>query len=403
MSSSTATSFYASSSSSTTTTNTTFLSIAEQEFLKSGVYANCRIDGRRNDEFRNYHLEITTTSSSSSSPPLLPSSHGSSRLIDPTTGWQLITSIKAELVTPAPNQPTQGVIEIQIDQHPNNKNNNRQYWKDIQNALQEHVAKSILESLTTTTTTTDSSSLCVLPGIAVWKLNIDLWSVGSCSSSSGAMVLDAASHAIRNTLPYTFLPTIQVPTSTTSTTPATSDTTTSSSSTTTTKPTVFTLDQLLVDSDIRNARPVVSYQQCVNHPLPLIVTVTILQHQQQSSRQYLLVQDATDAEEFCSIAQVHVAIVPSTLSSTDLPPPPATVQAVWKTGTGTIPMTLFPQIVQAAIQAVPPAIDHYHVAPSSIQQQQQQQQQVPRHQQHRTIHNSETASSSFLQAPIIIQ
>jgi exosome complex RNA-binding protein Rrp42 (RNase PH superfamily) len=350
------------------------------------VYADCRIDGRRNDEFRKYHFEITTTTSASSS--ILPTSHGSSRLIDPTTGWQLITSIKAELVTPAPDRPTRGIMEIQIDEHNKSNNIHRQYWKDIQNALQEHIVKSILESPLLNPTASSPSSLCVLPGIAVWKLNIDLWSVGNTNTSSQGQLLDAASHAIRNTLPYTYLPTIRVPTNDTTDSMGTKSD--------------WTLDQLLVDADIRNARPVLSYH--IHNPLPLIVTVTILRHQQHT--QYLLVQDATSAEEFCSIAQVHVAIVPSS-SSSDA----TTVQAVWKTGTGTIPMTLFPKIVQAAIQAVPHAIDQYQaVVFAAPHHQQSSQHPANSLSSHRTNQKSETTASSsssssspFLQAPIIIQ
>ena len=107
------------------------ISQPERDFIVAGCRQDCRSDGRRCDEFRGFTVltssEIndgskqepaTATSASSSSSattPILALSSGSARLVSACGGTQLLCSVKAEVVQPAPTRPAQGVVELHVD------------------------------------------------------------------------------------------------------------------------------------------------------------------------------------------------------------------------------------------------------------------------------------------------
>ena len=127
------------------------LSLSEQDFIRTGCATNCRGDGRAATEFR--HSTITT-------PGPIPMSHGSARLTSADGLQTMLCSVKAELVAPSQHQPRHGSIVVSVDQH---GVTNRSQMRESQVALQQRLQW--VDDLTT---------LCVVPGAAVWRLHVDL-------------------------------------------------------------------------------------------------------------------------------------------------------------------------------------------------------------------------------------
>jgi exosome complex component RRP42 len=343
-----------SSSAASSGSGSVLLSLSEQEFIRQGCQADCRADGRAATDFRTFYIETGGPQQ-----PVLLLSHGSARLLDSTGALQMLCSVKAELVHPTLNAPTAGSIEIAIDEHASVSSSRKNTLREQQAALQHRLQWM------------DLQKLCVIPGAAVWRLYVDLYILSTTSGTTAAAWLDAASHCIRTALHHTVLPCVTV---------ADDDTTTeSSSSSSSTKKNV--LDRLLVDSDIRNARPVIATVE----EAPVIVTVHVIPSSSSSTGggTTVLVLDATAEEEAVSTAAVHVAVrVQQQQQSSSA----VMVSAVWKSGSGSLPMALLPACVQAAVRSAPTAVQHY-----KLQQQQ--------------IHSSTSSSSHriLLQEPLIIQ
>lgn len=320
------------------------ISQSEQEYIRSGCAADCRSDGRTINEFRNY--DIVT------GPIQL--SHGSARLTSCDNQLQILCSVKAELVTPSIHHPTSGSVIVAVDQHGNNNSNNS-YLREYQGALQNRVAW-----ITDTTTTKDRNAinssgrgdnetttsivhpLCVVPGFVVWRLYVDVFVV----SANGGW-LDAASHCIRHALANTVVPAME------ELAPNDGDDNATPSS-----QTHNILDRLIVNSDIAQARPLVSL-----HSIPFLITATIVPTNRNSddggggdditssSISFVLVLDATPEEQAVSIASVHVAVLPSN----------HVVTAVWKSGKGSIPIHLLPLTIQTTLDASAVAIQSYRL------------------------------------------
>lgn len=299
-------------SSSSTSSGSVLLSVSEQEFIRQGCQADCRADGRAATDFRTYYIETAPVQLS----------HGSARLVDATGSLQMLCSVKAELVKPSSRNPAAGSIDVSVDEHAAASRRKNTLLREHQAALQQRLQWM------------DPEKLCVVAGAAVWRLNVDLYLL----STGNAAWLDAASHCIRVALSNTVLPALTV-----------ADDTDSKN----------VLDRLLVDSDIAHAKPVINLEE-----VPLIVTVHVIQTVNDSGRheQQVLVLDATAEEEAVSVSAVHVAVK-------RLEKEAATVCAVWKSGSGSLPITLLPACVQAAISAAPVAVQHFKVqaAPTSSQ------------------------------------
>jgi exosome complex RNA-binding protein Rrp42 (RNase PH superfamily) len=86
--------------------------------------------------------------------------------------------------------------------------------------------------------------------------------------------------------------------------------------------------------------------------------------QRAESNSYLLLLDASLEEEACSYCQVHVAVDPPGDSNSE-----PTICALRKTGVGSLPWALLPDITALAFQGVPKAMESYRMAKSLLSEQ----------------------------------
>mgnify|MGYP005845664037 CR=1 FL=1 len=297
-----------------------FLSSSEKQYILDGCYDNCRVDGRTRDEFRLYTI-VTSSESSDGSfeghPPLI-LSNGSARLFfsaSGTTATQILCSVKAELGHPADDRPSEGSIQIHVEDTLAAASSSRKKNEEERNYLQSILSELLAPNLL------DLKSLCIIPGLYAWTLNIDIMVL---SGTAGNLV-DASSHAVRAALQSTLLPLVFPSTAPTST----NKSATGSSST-----------DLLLDSDISQAKQPVGLESA-----PVVITVTVCKSP--SSAQLLLLLDATLEEEACSHCQVHVAVAPGHDKGEE-----PVIYALRKTGLGSLPWALLPDITNLAIQSI---------------------------------------------------
>ena len=340
------------------------LSLSEQDFIRTGCATNCRGDGRAATEFR--HSTITT-------PGPIPMSHGSARLTSADGLQTMLCSVKAELVTPSQHQPRHGSIVVSVDQH---GVTNRSQMRESQVALQQRLQW--VDDLTT---------LCVVPGAAVWRLHVDLLVIIS-SAITSVWSLDAASHCIRQALANTVLPAIEIADE------AIQDTTIGSNNSSSSSKSI--LDRLMVNSDIALAQPAVMLES-----VPFLITVHILtvpstthsggsRWQLSSSSAgsaWCWILDATPEEQAVAVAAVHVAVrMPSSPEKSIQQP---IVTAVWKSGGGSVPLHLLPTVVQTAVDAVESAQQSYRVINAAAVENRPQ--------------DAASSSRQWLEGPLLIQ
>jgi exosome complex RNA-binding protein Rrp42 (RNase PH superfamily) len=388
-------------SSSSSSFLSSWLSQSECEYIRQGCGSNCRLDGRERDQFRQYTIIRGSTSATSSSkmtlnkhPSLFVSSlsscYGSSRLYDTVTCGSLIDmvcSIKAELVQPSCTAPVEGDIEITLctDQTSSSSSNQiSTMLREYETALQQYYVPCLLNSLHQSPMKYEpneqpcqqstNGSLCVIPGAVVWKLFIDVYIISLLSNNdrsigSSVYYLDAVAHCINAALYETILPSIAIDSTTNN-----SDGTETSTSKTSANSSSSIIDRMVLDSSIANAKPLLRKETIPK--LPIIVTTHVVQATtnviatgmlQEDSKNDVttsLILDATAEEEAVSVAAVHAVIVPT---MTTTPPPrdenrtSGIVGAVWKTLRGSIPMSILPKCVEAAMDAAPVAYQHFQV------------------------------------------
>jgi exosome complex RNA-binding protein Rrp42 (RNase PH superfamily) len=97
----------------------------------------------------------------------------------------------------------------------------------------------------------------------------------------------------------------------------------------------------MVNSDIALARPAVMLES-----VPFLITVHIISVLPiSSSSPWCWILDATPEEQAVAVTAVHVAVMPRDKSQ-------SVVMAVWKSGSGSVPLHLLPTVVQTAVDAV---------------------------------------------------
>lgn len=364
----------------------TQLSQSEQDFIRQGCRENCRSDGRTRDEFRSYTIvtghdatDATMVEDTSNSktphthhyqhqaPPLV-LSNGSARLFSSSAGCcnntHILCSVKAEVVHPAPNEPDMGVVELYVDTlttaigSGGSGGGSRAIQRKLQDGWTATLQQLLVEHLV------DLSALCIVPGQYVWRLHVDLYLLQADAGS----LLDAASHVMRAALANTLLPSITTTTTTTSATPTTVETdqsTTANSDANT---------DLVVDGDVWKARPPPGVERA-----PVLVTVAVLKCRSAATSTnsstttgghhgaasalpvHVLIVNATLEEEACAYCLVHVAIVTAADGT-------KRVCACQKTGHGSLPVPLLPDIMAQALAAVDPACRQYRIQQPSQQQ-----------------------------------
>jgi exosome complex component RRP42 len=285
------------------------LSSSERLYILQGCRDNCRLDGRRRDEFRPYHQFGTIShnnkngsNKSSSSSMLLPLCNGSARVFTMDHATDILATVKAELVHPAPHTFRQGTIELSVDHAPTGQqpSQQRHYCDQLQSLLSHLFIPYCM----------DLASLCLVPGMYVWKLHVDVWIV----SSSGGSMVDAASRVIKAALMDTQLPHVELLSSSSSTT-----TSKLSPSTSTFLPppttTASSAVDWMVDGDMAHAHGL----EAVQSQAPTVMTISVLPPPLPplssstttiNNSNHSLVLDTTLLEEACAICQVHVSIDP---------------------------------------------------------------------------------------------
>jgi exosome complex component RRP42 len=390
------------STSSSSSSAAVLLSQSERDFILAGCREDCRVDGRKCNEFRKFtiltgneqqqqqqqhhgksssnvihHVELNQQNQSQ---PQLVLSAGSARLVSTCGSTHLLCSVKAEVVRPTRQAPRDGVVELHVETlHSGNGSGSagggmsRRDCDELAVILSRLLfpsqssssSSSSFSSSSDTSTTDDTSrqSLCILPHIYVWRLHVDLYLL----AAGGGSLLDAASHVIRAALDNTLLPAITTNTNTNSSAAL------SLSSWTREDAANATNVELLVDGDIQKARrPAID--------APMIVSVAVLHCR---SRHYVdhddndddddapriaLLSDATAEEESCANAIVHVAVNYQKNASNNGNKQHKTknddndddddaaqdsafvVTAIQKSLPGSLPIHLLPQIMTTALQ-----------------------------------------------------
>jgi exosome complex RNA-binding protein Rrp42 (RNase PH superfamily) len=279
----------------------TTLSQSECDYIRGGCRDNCRSDGRTRHEYRTFAVTNNVV--------VVPLSHGSSRVRSVTTGdddngevVQYVASVKAEIVAPSLQRPSDGCIEIALvydalgNSSSSSSSSNSGSTGD--SSLELRQAQSALQDRVPWLP--DMSSLCIVPHVAVWKLYVDVYIVSPLrcgGSGTGTGVnLEAATHCINAALLDTVLPKVTVPndswnndsdnnnalmenTAKTAAAAAAAaggaggsvlaSTASDGVATTDTAATSSFLDRLVVDSDLAHATRLVSSR----HDLPLLVTL----------------------------------------------------------------------------------------------------------------------------------
>jgi exosome complex component RRP42 len=345
----------------------TLLSQSEQEYIRQGCRENCRLDGRTRDEFRSYTIvtgdtsdnntnttDTTDTISSNSNTlthhhhhqhqqhqhqhqqaPLV-LSNGSARIFSASAGCtnntHILCSVKAEIVHPAPNQPDKGVVELHVDTLTTTGSSSRTRQRQLQDGWTATLHQLLVEHLV------DLKALCIVPGHYVWRLHVDFYLLQADAGS----LLDAASHVVRAALANTLLPSI------TTVTKESSEKATSGGTSSGNNDDANT--DLVVDGDVWKARPPPGVEQA-----PILVTVAVLKCPSPTTGLpvHVLIVDATLEEEACAYCLVHVSVATSTKDASK------TVCALQKTGRGSLPVQLLPEIMATALAATGPAVEQY--------------------------------------------
>eukprot|EP00525_Craspedostauros_australis_P002988 CAMPEP_0198123860 /NCGR_PEP_ID=MMETSP1442-20131203/38540_1 /TAXON_ID= /ORGANISM="Craspedostauros australis, Strain CCMP3328" /LENGTH=296 /DNA_ID=CAMNT_0043783139 /DNA_START=36 /DNA_END=926 /DNA_ORIENTATION=- len=264
------------------------LSRSESEYIVDGCVNDCRMDGRTREQTRSYTIEFGESSASTEKAPL-PLVNGSARLVSVAGETDILCSVKAELVHPALDSPTMGLLEIHVESHRNNRNDE---------------LESLLSSLILSRWD-GHEQLCIVPKIYVWKVSVDLMII----SADGGSALDLCACLIDAALANTSLPKIDVLPGESTARPA-----------------------LQLQSDPRKS------QQFPKGSLPSIVTVAVMKNE---TGRIALVVDATTEEEACAFAMVHFAI-----DRSDQAP---VIVSLAKTGRGALPVTVMQSVTSLAV------------------------------------------------------
>lgn len=165
------------------------LSDAEKLYVINGIQDNLRVDGRGCMDYRIVDVETDVQSNCSGSAHI--------RLANN----DVLVGIKAELDTPDAQNPNKGRIEVFVDCSPNAN-------PEFEGRGGEEIATEISRILTQAYNNArclDLSSLCVIPGVQVWVLYVDII-ILQC----GGSLIDTASLAVKAALFNTKIPAITI-------------------------------------------------------------------------------------------------------------------------------------------------------------------------------------------------
>mmetsp|Transcript_4153 Transcript_4153/g.9872 ORF Transcript_4153/g.9872 Transcript_4153/m.9872 type:complete len:296 (+) Transcript_4153:101-988(+) len=268
------------------------ISSSESKFIIEGCRDGCRVDGRSRKDFRLYSSVVGDFALS----------NGSARIFLATKETHVLVSVKAELVVPASSAPSEGAVEVHVDyMQGNTSSRDDELASTLSNLLVPHLV--------------DRGKMCVAPKYFVWKLNIDVLII----TSGGGSLIDACSQGIHAALQQTLLPRLTV-------VPATEGKGN--------KPTIQ------VDSDIKAAERIPGVENA-----PVIVTVSLLRHKKTP----VMIVDATEEEEACAFARVHVVLDRGISSSPEKSREPM-ICALHTAGGGALPFVLVQDVTSFVLE-----------------------------------------------------
>lgn len=164
------------------------LSEGEKLFIIHSVEDDCRIDGRKCQEFRKIQLEMD----------VIPACHGSCHVRIGKT--DLLVGVKLQVDEPADGAPDEGRIEFAADCSANAS-------PAFEGRGGEEIANDVVSILTNSfAPAIDLKSLCLIPGKSVWLLSVDILIL---EFSSKANLIDASGIGVKAALINTrsaFLP-----------------------------------------------------------------------------------------------------------------------------------------------------------------------------------------------------
>ena len=269
------------------------ISSSESKFIIEGCRDGCRVDGRSRKDFRLYSSVVGDFALS----------NGSARIFLATKESHVLVSVKAELVVPASSAPSEGAVEVHVDyMQGNTSSRDDELASTLSNLLVPHLV--------------DREKMCVASNYFVWKLNIDVLII----TSGGGSLIDACSQGIHAALQQTLLPRLTV-------VPA--------SEGKGNKPTIQ------VDSDINAAERIPGVENA-----PVIVTVSLLRHKKTP----VMIVDATEEEEACAFARVHVVLDRGISSLPEKSREPM-ICALHTAGGGALPFALVQDVTSFVLEA----------------------------------------------------
>eukprot|EP01138_Halocafeteria_seosinensis_P004214 gb/GECG01004309.1/.p1 GENE.gb/GECG01004309.1/~~gb/GECG01004309.1/.p1 ORF type:complete len:402 (+),score=77.90 gb/GECG01004309.1/:1-1206(+) len=160
---------------------------SERRFLVQGIDQNIRRDGRARLDFRFIDIECG----------LFPQANGSSRLRLEQAGTDVIACVKAEISTPAPSKPSEGLIQCDI-RCSSGATSSR--TREMETELRYTLDQTLLSN-----GALNREQLSIVPGHTCWILYVDVIVL-----SSGGSLADAVTLACYAALNSTLLPKINV-------------------------------------------------------------------------------------------------------------------------------------------------------------------------------------------------
>ena len=281
------------------------ISSGEIRFIVDGCFAGIRSDGRSTRNYRPYIVTPSGARAAAISNPSAVSSHvplvlsnGSSRVSLPGSDTDVICSVRADLVRPAPERPAEGTVELKVDLLPSGASASGGGGR--RKRTEEMEITAILTSLQLPHAV-DRSALCVVPGKYVWRLAVDVL-VLTCDGN----VIDVCAMAIRAAIRGTVLPMV------TPVVKAGDD----NRAVTSAGGRSNLSDDFIVDGDIAKAAVLPGSDQC-----PVVVTAFVLEREKitssggggSSSRRVggsVLIVDPVSDEEMCSTTRISVGVDP---------------------------------------------------------------------------------------------
>lgn len=160
------------------------LSDQERRYIVEGVRNNIRLDGRHRLESRPFAVETS----------VVPAANGSARVI--LNGCEVIVGIKAEVVQPVLERPTEGVVDCQVECSSNvtaEVSASRGQIRDLNAELSAALKR--LYSSEFNQNALNLKDLCIIPGKSCWAVHID-----AIVLSMDGSILDCLSFAVRAAL-----------------------------------------------------------------------------------------------------------------------------------------------------------------------------------------------------------